>query len=115
MAFSGTNCLADENPEHATDLLWLAEQGGIPPVAYRNLEKFIRSTSDGATSFGAGDTLLGDVNSHTSKTTASEGQSCNVNNETDTNNARLLNPEVNYILVGFDMPKRSTPTLPICS
>ena len=115
MAFSGTNCLADENPEHATVLLRLAEQGGIPPLAYRNLEKFIRSTSDGATSFGAGDTLLGDVNSHTSKTTASEGQSCNVNNETDTNNARLLNPEVNYILVGFDMPKRNTPTLSIGS
>ena len=97
MAFPGTNCLADENPEHATDLLRLVVQGGIPPGAYRNLEKFIRSTSDGATSFGAGDTLLGVVNSHTSKTTASEGQSCNVNNETDANNARLLNPEVNYI------------------
>ena len=97
MAFSGTNCLADENPEHATDLLRLAEQGGIPSVAYRNLEKFIRSTSDGATSFGAGDTLLGDVNSHTTKTSASEGQSCYVNHETDTNNVRLLNPEVNYI------------------
>ena len=96
LTFSGTNCLADENPEHATDLLRLAEQAGIPPMAYRNLDKFIRSTSDGATSFGAGDTLLGDVNGHITKTSASESPSRDFNNETSTSNVRRLNSEVNY-------------------